>query len=225
VVCIVMALPIAVPLTILGSLVGGAIAGLPEEKTGLWIALMVAPLAPAVEQRVARPADRVAMTAVDVDASPDAVWRHVLSFSDIEAPRGWLFRTGLAYPIRARIEGTGRGAVRSCEFNTGTFREPITVWDAPRVLAFDVSHQPPPLKEWSPYSRVYAPHIDGFFRTSHGEFRLVPLGGGRTRLEGRTWYSLDMAPALYWTAIADGIVHAIHQRVLEHVKAEAERDR
>jgi hypothetical protein len=83
----------------------------------------------------------------------------------------------------------------------------------------------PPLGEWSPYSRVHAPHLDGFFRTSHGEFRLVELAGGRTRLEGRTWYSLDMAPALYWTTIADTIVHAIHRRVLDHIKGEAEGDR
>ena len=46
---------------------------------------------------------------------------------------------------------------------------------------------------------------------------------GRTRLEGRTWYNLDMQPAMYWTAIADTILHAIHNRVLEHIKSEAER--
>ena len=36
-----------------------------------------------------------------------------------------------------------------------------------------------------------------------GEFRLIPLPGGRTRLEGRTWYTLDMAPALVWGRRAD----------------------
>ena len=136
------------------------------------------------------------------------VWEHVISFSDITAPPRWFFRTGLAYPLRARLEGSGAGAVRHCEFTTGAFVEPITVWDAPRRLAFDVIAQPPPLQEWSPYTRVYAPHLDGFFRTSQGEFRLVPLDDGRTRLEGRTWYTLDMQPAMYWTAIADTILHA-----------------
>ena len=32
-----------------------------------------------------------------------------------------------------------------------------------------------------------------------------------------------MQPAMYWTAIADSILHAIHNRVLEHIKSEAER--
>jgi hypothetical protein len=99
----------------------------------------------------------------------------------------------------------------------------LSVWDAPRRLAFDVVSQPPPLQEWGPYTRVYAPHLDGFFRTSHGEFTLIGIGGGRTRLEGRTWYTLAMQPAAYWTVVADGILHAIHARVLEHIKSEAER--
>ena len=48
------------------------------------------------------------------------------------------FKTGLAYPLRARLVGAGVGAVRHCEFTTGAFVEPITVWDAPHRLAFDV---------------------------------------------------------------------------------------
>ena len=31
-----------------------------------------------------------------------------------------------------------------------------------------------------------------------------------------------MQPAMYWTAIADTILHAIHERVLEHVRNEGE---
>ena len=180
-------------------------------------------LGSAIDAAMPAPGGRVVMTAIEIDAPAEAVWEHVTSFSDITAPPRWYFRTGLAYPLRARLEGSGAGAVRHCEFTTGAFVEPITVWDAPRRLAFDVIAQPPPLQEWSPYTRIYAPHLDGFFRTSRGEFRLVALDGGRTRLEGRTWYTLDMQPAMYWSAIADTILHAIHGRVLEHIKSEAER--
>ena len=112
--------------------------------------------------------------------------------------------------------------MRNCEFTTGSFLEPITQWEEPSLLAFDVISQPAPLREWSPYSQVYAPHLKGFFRTTHGEFRLVPLPNGGTRLEGRTWYSLRMAPAAYWTPLADAILHRIHHRVLRHIAALAE---
>src|SRR6185436_9279818 len=170
------------------------------------------------------PATRIVLSSIEVDAPPAAVWRHGIAFEDIAAPPEWYFRAGLAYPLRARIAGSGAGAIRYCEFSTGAFREPITEWTEPERLAFDVTDPTPPLEEWSPYSHVYAPHLAGYFRTSHGEFRLVPLAGGRTRLEGRTWYTLRMAPATYWNPIADAILHRIHQRVLRHIKATSERD-
>jgi hypothetical protein len=223
--CLVMAVPIASPIALLGSFVGHLLAERrrPTSFSHLTILFGLVSLGGAIDAAMPAPGGRVVMTATEVDAPAEVVWEHVVSFSDITAPPSWYFRTGLAYPLRARLEGSGAGAVRHCEFTTGAFVEPITVWDAPRRLAFDVIAQPPPLQEWSPYTRVFAPHLDGFFRTSHGEFRLVALEGGRTRLEGRTWYSLDMQPAMYWSAIADTILHAIHNRVLEHIKGEAER--
>ena len=52
------------------------------------------------------------------------------------SPDEWLFQTGLAYPVRAEIQGRGVGRVRTCEFSTGPFVEPIEVWDEPRLLRF-----------------------------------------------------------------------------------------
>lgn len=224
-ICLAMAVPIAAPIAAMGSLVGQLLWGRerPPSFTHITMLLLAVPLGTSIEAAMPSPATRVVMTSIDIDAPAPAVWRHVVSFEEITGAPPWYLRTGLAYPLRARIEGTGVGAVRHCEFTTGAFVEPITVWDEPRVLAFDVASQPAPLREWSPYSRVLAPHLDGFFRTSHGEFRLIAAGPGRTRLEGRTWYVLRMAPSLYWNVIADSILHAIHQRVLEHVKAQAEQ--
>jgi hypothetical protein len=226
-VCMVMALPIASPITVLGSVVGRLLAqsGRPPSYSHITLVFAALLLGTAIDAAMPLPGGRVVATAIVIDASPEVVWRHVTSFSDITAKPAWLFRTGLAYPLRARLDGTGVGAIRHCEFTTGAFVEPITEWQAPHRLAFDVIAQPPPLKEWSPYPHVYAPHLDGFFRTSHGEFRLIALGRGRTRLEGRTWYHLDMQPAMYWTAIADTILHAVHTRVLEHIKSETEKER
>jgi hypothetical protein len=222
-ICIAMAVPLAVPLQIMGSLLGHAMGrGDAPAITSISMLLLVGPMAPVMDRFVPAPETRTVLTSIEVNATPADVWENVVSFSEITDEPAWYFRAGLAYPLRARISGTGPGAVRHCEFTTGAFVEPITVWDAPRTLAFDVSAQPAPLQEWSPYTRVYAPHLDGFFQTSHGEFRLVALDGGRTRLEGRTWYALRMQPALYWNTIADAILHAVHRRVLEHVKRSAE---
>jgi hypothetical protein len=150
------------------------------------------------------------------------VWRYVVAFPALEAPRERLFRLGVAAPVAARIDGSGVGAVRYCDFTTGSFVEPITAWEEERLLAFDITEQAPPMRELSPYGDIRAPHLDGYFRATYGEFRLSELPGGRTRLEGRTRYRVDMFPQAYWTILADEIVEAIHLRVLRHIKQLAE---
>lgn len=96
------------------------------------------------------------------------------------------------------------------------------MWDAPRRLAFTVARQPAPMRELSPWGEVHPPHLDGFLRVHRGEFRLRALPGGRTLLEGTTWYENRMWPAGSWRAWSDGLIHAIHRRVLRHVAARAE---
>ena len=221
-ICILMAAPIAIPIVALGAVIGHRLAE-PRTAPGLGVGLMllVLPAGSAVDAALDRPAERMVLTSMVIDAPPERVWPRVVGFDEIPEPPVWYFRLGLAYPLRARIDGEGPGAVRFCEFTTGAFREPITAWEAPSRLAFDVASQPPPLQEWSPYSRVYAPHQQNYFRTTRGEFRLVALPGGRTRLEGRTWYTLRIYPAAYWTVIADRIIHDIHNRVLRHIARRA----
>jgi hypothetical protein len=163
-------------------------------------------------------------SAIDVAAPPQIVWRHVVAFADLPPPRELLFRLGIAYPIRARISGSGLGAIRRCEFSTGTFVEPIEVWDEPRLLKFSVTENPPPMEEWTPYRHLEPPHLEGFLRSSGGEFRLIPKADGSTRLEGTTWYRHHMWPAAYWQQWSDAIIHAIHHRVLTHVARLAEAD-
>jgi hypothetical protein len=217
VVCIGMALPLALPIGSLGALAGQLIAAEHRDSSPALLAAMLAisPLAALEKPRL-----REVLSAIDIDAPPQRVWPHVVAFADLDEPPGWFFRLGIAYPKRASIEGSGKGAVRRCEFSTGAFVEPITAWEAPSRLAFDVQSQPPPLREWSPYRRVHAQHLVDTMRSRRGEFRLVALPGGRTRVEGRTFYELSMAPQPYWAFFADALIHQIHDRVLRHIREE-----
>lgn len=222
VICILMAAPLAAPLALLGAVVGY---GIQRPRSGLVYsaAWMVLPLLVLSETHSASDTPLFAATSsVEIDAEPAVVWRHVVSFSDLPPPRELIFRSGIAYPIRARINGRGVGAVRNCEFSTGPFVEPITIWDEPRRLAFDVTRQPHPMRELSPYRKLTTAHLEGFFRSKRGEFRLLALPNHRTRLEGTTWYEQQFWPQYYWQLWSDYLVHRIHARVLEHIKAEAE---
>lgn len=222
-ICIAMAFPLALIVAILGGIVGRQVAILGGNGTGLAAVLFVLPVGAVVDRVSARAPIYEAVTAVEVRAPPQTVWKHVVQFDEIEGRPEWYFRAGVAYPIKATIAGKGVGAIRRCEFSTGAFVEPITAWDEPSRLAFDVIAQPRPMRELSIYTKVYAPHLDGYFRSSRGEFRLIPTAEG-TRLEGHTWYSVDIHPQGYWRALSEVLLHRIHQRVLDQVKREAEAD-
>jgi len=109
-------------------------------------------------------------------------------------------------------------------FSTGAFVQPITVWDEPRLLAFDVKSQPPAMKELSIYSDVHPPHLDDYFIAKRGQFELKPLPDGTTLLEGTTWYQNRYWPAPYWRLWSDYVMDGLHNRVLLHIKSLAEQD-
>ena len=228
-VCVVMAAPIAIVLALAGGLTGYFIQrrnwGGPPPIEVFGALLLAMPGALALEH--ARPVEPPMLhvtTIVEIDAPPETVWHNVVSFQQIDAPREWYFHTGLAYPMRAEIAGTGVGAERHCVFSTGAFVEPITVWDEPRLLKFGVTAEPPAMQELSPYPDIRPPHLDHYFSSKQGQFLLVALPGGRTRLEGTTWYQNRFWPQAYWQAWSDGIIHRIHLRVLAHVKRQSEAD-
>jgi uncharacterized membrane protein YhaH (DUF805 family) len=220
--CLIMFLPLAIPLSWIGAAVGCALQSGPlryrgAERTIVGLLLFL-PFFLGAERLANPPAPIYAVTTfVDIDAPPQRVWQHVISFPQLPPPTDWIFRTGPAFPIRATITGHGPGSIRECVFSTGSFIEPITVWDEPRLLKFDVTSNPPAMQEWSPYS-IHPPHVHDFLISHGGQFRLIPLSGGRTRLEGTTWYEHNLWPAAYWRLWSDFILHHIHRRVLEHVK-------
>jgi len=221
-ICIAMAAPLVLPIGAMGGLVGKAMADATRASREWMAAVVVLPLLTGLESLAVRSPEYMVFTAVEVDAPVESVWDRVIQFPELSEAKEWYFRLGIACPQRATITGVGIGAVRRCEFTTGTFVEPITTWNPPRRLAFDVAEQPDPMIELSPYRNVRPPHLNYFLRSTRGEFLLVPLEGGRTRLEGRTWYRFDMFPASYWSLWSDFFIHRIHLRVLEHIKALAE---
>jgi len=226
VICLAMAAPLALALAGMGAGLGYLVQKHHRPKAQALAALLVALGVPALmgAESAAGIEDAVLpmRTTIDVDAPPSVVWRNVVSFSELPAPSHWIFKLGFAYPVRATIRGRGVGAVRRCEFTTGPFVEPITVWDEPRRLAFDVASQPAPMKETSWYPDLRPAHLDDYLVSKGGEFRLEPLPGGRTRLTGTTWYSHSIRPSWYWRPLSDAVIHRIHARVLAHVKALSE---
>jgi hypothetical protein len=226
-VCLIMAAPLALPLAAFGGFCAHRALKhlwLPSDaRVILSLLILVAPGIQVTEHFASRPSEVfVVRTWLDIAAPPERVWRQVVAFSEIPEPTEWMFRAGIAYPIRAEMHGTGVGAERHCVFSTGAFVEPIEVWDEPRLLKFSVISNPAPMEEWTPYSHIDTPHLHGFLVSEGGQFLLTRLPNGGTRLEGTTWYQHGLWPSQYWRLWSNSIIHKIHLRVLQHIRDEVE---
>lgn len=226
-ICLVMALPLALILALFGGCIGFVIQ---QRQTfpantlhAVSVAFLLMPCLILLEHTLGEtPPFYEVKTSVVIKSDPETVWTHVVSFSELPPPTEAMFKTGIAYPIRADIRGKGVGAVRHCVFSTGDFVEPITVWDEPRLLRFDVTAQPRVMDELSLYNDLRPPHLENYLVSRQGQFELKPLPDGSTLLEGTTWYQNRFWPAPYWHLWSDYIIHGIHERVLLHIKSLSE---
>jgi hypothetical protein len=224
-ICIAMVVPLAIPLAALGGVCAYAIQKNRRYDSPAFVAvlLLFTPGVEWLEHTIARPSPVfVVRSTIEIEAPPEKVWDKVIAFTEIPAPTEWMFRAGVAYPIRAEMFGRGPGAERHCVFSTGAFVEPIQVWDAPHRLKFSVTSNPAPMQEWTPYPRVNPPHLHGFLISEGGQFLLTRLPNGGTRLQGTTWYRHGLWPSAYWKLWSDQIIHRIHLRVLRHIREEAQ---
>jgi uncharacterized membrane protein YhaH (DUF805 family) len=227
IICLVMALPLALALALFGAFIGYVVQRRPTFATStlrvVSVGFLLIPGLILVEYGIGEtPPLYKVTTSVVIKSDPETVWTHVVTFSQLPPPTEAIFKTGIAYPIRAEMHGRGPGAVRHCIFSTGPFVEPITAWDEPRLLQFDVSEQPRAMEELSLYNDLRPPHLENYFIARKGQFELKSLADGTTLLEGTTWYQNRFWPAPYWHLWSDAIIDSIHNRVLQHIKSPAE---
>ncbi|MGH2552997.1 MAG: hypothetical protein ACRDEB_04735, partial [Chitinophagaceae bacterium] len=225
-ICIIMVAPLSILANFIGYAIGKEIIIRRNKKTqnsSIFLLLLSVPLFMSFEKLIGENEKlRSVITTIEINAPPEVVWKNVIAFPELEKPTAFIFRTGIAYPISATIQGKGVGATRYCNFSTGHFTEPITVWDEAKLLQFDVNEQPEPMKEISLYN-IHPNHLHGYWVSKKGQFRLIKKNG-KTVLEGTTWYINKINPDFYWTIWSDYIVHKIHQRVLTHIKKESEKN-
>jgi len=220
--CLLMALPIALPLAAFGGAFGYVVQRrrwLHSRTSAFLSALLI--FVPGIQwmEHVAAPTPPVCMWFVPRSTSKPRPkrsgneWFLFLKFLRL--------RSGCFEPVSLIPSALGSRAPGS----TGAFVEPIEVWDEPRRLKFSVTSNPAPMEEWTPYSHVEPAHLHGFLVSNGGQFLLTPLPNGGTRLEGITWYRHSLWPTAYWRLWSDAIIHQIHSRVLRHIQEEAENQR
>jgi hypothetical protein len=225
-ICILMAIPVALPLTLLGGAFGYLLQRNRRSATqpSLMCLLAILPLTVTGLEKVrqAEPPVTVVQTTIRIHAPADKVWRNLVAFSDIPPSHALLFRLGVSQPKRAVIDGNGVGALRRCDFSTGKFVERVEGWEENRYFAFSVISPSDAMREFSPY-HIHPRHLDGYFVPQNAEFRLVANDDGTTTLNGTSRYQNAMWPTGYWRLWSDAIIHRIHAQVFEHIRRLSEQ--
>ena len=224
IICLVM----AAPLIMLFSWIGSTYAINVKQRRAearlnvIGALAIVVPLLGFLESNLQFVKEHKVVSSVLIDAPKEKVWDLVIAFPPIDDPNDLLFKAGISYPTSASLEGLEPGDIRRCTFNSGDFVEPITACEPNRLLSFTVSAQPPPMRELTIW-KVDPPHLNDYLQSKRGQFELKVNEDGTTELIGTTWYQLRMQPVIYWYLWSDMIIHKIHMRVLDHIKAEAEK--
>jgi hypothetical protein len=221
-VCILLAAPLGSVVALVGGAIGRGLAAIGHRRGKPLLSVALLPVMFALEAAMPPSVAITMEQAIDISAPPSAVWQAVVSDDPIGPPPALVEAAGFSYPVGGRLLGNGVGAVRLGEFSTGVARERVTDWLPDRRLAFVVESQAPMMEEMSPYRRVHAPHLSGYFETSATAFDLKPLPGGKTRLSVSATHTLRIDPALYWEPMARWAISQNVHRVLRSIKGRVE---
>ena len=226
IICLLMASPLLLLLTLIGAYMGYALSNKnnPKKKVYLYPIIVLISVSFLGFDLANNHSNLIPVkTELLIDAPKEVVWNNLVAFGEIPEPQELLFQSGISYPTHAEIRGMGVGAIRYCNFTTGSFVEPITTWDAPNLMQFDVIDQPIPMHEWNPFWDIHPPHLEGYFLSRKGQFELFETKEGQTLLVGTTFYTIDINPVSYWEIWTNYILHKIHFRVLNHIKHQSEQ--
>lgn len=221
--CLIMAAPLGAGVALIGATLGQTMAKALHDGSTPMMSVAVLPILFALEAAMPPAAPIVVDQSIEIAAPREKVWSALTSSEPIRSSPGLVEQAGLAYPIGSRLIGEGVGARRIGLFSTGTARERVTEWNPGRKLAFAVLDQPPAMEEMSPYRRVHAPHVSGYFETEWTSFEIEELPGGGTRLTARAAHVLRIDPVLYWAPIARWAIHQNVSRVLRDIRGKAEQ--
>jgi hypothetical protein len=220
--CIILAAPLALPFVLIGAGLGRTIAKARHKRRTPLMSVAVLPIIFMLEGAVPPVASIHTRYEIEISAPAENVWAALVSDEPIKISPGLPAVAGLAYPIRSKLDGEGVGAKRVGSFSTGQATEVVSQWVPNRRLAFKVQHQPPAMEEMSPYRRVHAPHVEGYFLTGETQFDLVSVSKDRTRLEVTSEHVLRIDPIPYWEPIARLAIGSNVYRVLKDIKAKSE---
>jgi hypothetical protein len=213
-VCLVMASPLLFAMIMISTLIAF---NLLKPKTGPLAASLVPLLLGALLFDCLNPVKEhrnAVTTSMKVNAPPHLVFPHTVAFPKIDEPATSVINwAGLPYPVLTTVDSARVGAARKCVFSGNlVIGEKIIELTPDKSMTFAITDTP----HW--------PEFTDHGKLIQGRITVTDNGDGTSTLTGTSWYALHVYPAWYFGPWADGLIHAVHNRVFTHIKEISERE-
>jgi len=182
-ICIVMAAPIFLILTVIGGIIGVLMSlfGGSHSSKLLSVTLVLPFLSAPIENRLPPvTAYQTTTQSIYIAASPATVWHHINFPTDIqpkELDGGLVYLIGAPHPIEARTIEAKVGGLRKLRWERGvSFDETITAWEPNKHIAWNYHFRPDSFPSGSLDDHIV---IGGrYFNMTATSYTLTPVGNG-----------------------------------------------
>ncbi|MCB9137729.1 MAG: hypothetical protein H6642_05210 [Caldilineaceae bacterium] len=228
VICIVMALPLFLPLASLGGWLfrlkhdDDPDRSPPAELLAIALLALLPLIVAPLESRLPQPDSyHVVANSIVIDAPVAVVWANIASVPLItpdEQGFSFFHLLGLPKPLEATLTYPGVGGVRHATFEQHlTFVETVTEWDEPRRLSFSI------LADRDPELPPHLKQIGGrYLDILDGTYEIEPLTDGAVRLHLSSRHRLSTRFNVYGSLWTNAIMSDLQSYILRIIKARAE---
>ena len=149
---------------------------------------------------------QMVISTIRIPAGPSQVWAELESFDSVAGRKPFLMHIGLPIPVRCVLEGSGRGAKRTCYFDHGYIQETVVEWSPPNTMLLSIDRTNMPGRHWL-----------GFESATYDLRR----EGDETVLTRSTTIVSYLYPAWYWGPLERWGVQSEHDYIFSDVARRA----
>jgi len=143
-------------------------------------------------------------TRAHFDASPEAVWSHIMFYEEVPGRPPFLLRTLLPCPVRTEGNKARPGTEVRCVYRRGGLVKLITAVERPHLLRFDATEQ-----------RL---GIEGCILALSGSYKIYACGNA-TDVALTTNYRAYLRPRNIWRPLEALLMRQLHGHILRGVSA------
>ena len=219
--CIVMTLPIIVPLIFLGYVLAHLARRYQQIRETNKVPMLLLPLVPFL---LASPTEYILTKNQEVavavkterifDYTPEEVYEAIKSVDTLDAEKPFLMLFDLPVPTKCVLEKEEVGGLRICyfdggalsnaDFGGGTITERITALEKGKVLKMDVVEYTLVGRKWLGFKEAI--------------YYFDPVGEGRCQLTRITTYTSVLTPRLYWEPLEKLGIQQEHDYVFNNLQ-------